>query len=457
MPTKKQIIPIILSTAIQASAAPAPQASSGAQPISFTANPNVGPGGASYKDSDHFRLYSSDQSNADAVLTMLEAAYSCYVGDLGWTTSGIPYNADPSTVTTLWKENVYEVNNLGSAAGVQKSDPNTGLSWLEVVPSSLADPRVTVHEYGHALTYHSRNWVDQTATGAWWETVANWVADTFNTSPLCAKARSNYNQPTGDTMIELKKVIGDSFQVIVDGSTGSGNYYQAWPFLTYLTNNPDNYAGLGSDVVRQLFQQYEKGSNETPLHTLARVSTAVSVQEIVGRYWARMAYVDIGHTVAQEAFLNQRNGLNYANVDPQGDGVYVVKSFRKPQYMGANILPLSNAGAGNLQVSITSNGVFSATLAIRNTNTGAVRYVSLENGSGAAVMTGNEEASVVIANTPKTLYQYDAFKLTPEVQQGLDYTIKISGATVQGTAESTSTTGSTTGSTGYQGLPSFFG
>lgn len=42
---------------------------------------------------------------------------------------------------------------------------------------------------------------------------------------------SRRNSPLGDTMIELNKVIGDSFQVIVDGSTGSGNYYQAWPFL----------------------------------------------------------------------------------------------------------------------------------------------------------------------------------------------------------------------------------
>ncbi|KAE8376166.1 hypothetical protein BDV26DRAFT_305797 [Aspergillus bertholletiae] len=420
-----QFIPILLLSAIQAYAAP--QAGTGAQPTSFTANPDVGPGGDTYKDSDHFRLYSSDQSNAEAVLTMLEAAYSCYVGDLGWTTTGIPYNADPSTVTTLWKENVYAVSDLGSAAGVQKSDPNTGLSWLEIIPSYLADPRITVHEYGHALTYHSRNWVDQVATGAWWETIAQWVADTYITSSLCAKARSNANQPTGESMIELNKVIGDSYQVIVDASPNTGNYYQAWPFLTYLTNNPDNYPGLGSDVVRQLFEQYEKGSNETPLHTLARISTSASVQELVGRYWARMAYVDIGHPIAQDAFLNQRSGLNYANVDLQGEGVYVVKNGRRPQYMGANIIPLTEAS--DVQVTVASSGVFSATLAIRNTGTGAVRYVAFENGSGSAAIAGDEEASIVVVNTPQTLYQYDGFKLGDEVRQGLDYTVKISGAT----------------------------
>ncbi|KAE8392546.1 hypothetical protein BDV23DRAFT_181477 [Aspergillus alliaceus] len=173
--------------------------------------PNVGPGGTSFKDSNHFRLYPSERSSADAVLTMLEAAYSCFVGDLGWMMTEIPYGADSSTVTTFWKENIYEVSDLGSTADVQKSDANTGLSWLEVIPSSLADPMVTVHQ-------------------------------------------TKYNQPTGDTMIELNKVIGDSFQVIVDATTRSENYYQAWPFFTYLTSNPDKFERLGSDAVRELFQ-----------------------------------------------------------------------------------------------------------------------------------------------------------------------------------------------------------
>lgn len=57
------------------------------------------------------------------------------------------------------------------------------------------------------------------AAGGWWK--------------ACSRHGdgSRRNSPLGDTMIELNKVIGDSFQVIVDGSTGSGNYYQAWPFL----------------------------------------------------------------------------------------------------------------------------------------------------------------------------------------------------------------------------------
>ena len=37
------------------------------------------------------------------------------------------------------------------------------------------------------------------------------------TSPICEKSRKDAGQPEGKTIIELNKVIGDSFQVIVDG------------------------------------------------------------------------------------------------------------------------------------------------------------------------------------------------------------------------------------------------
>jgi hypothetical protein len=52
---------------------------------------------------------------------------------------------------------------------------------------------------------------------------------------------------------------------------GSGNYYEAWPFLAYLTYNPDSFVGLETNTMRESFAQYSKGSNETPLHTFARL------------------------------------------------------------------------------------------------------------------------------------------------------------------------------------------
>lgn len=408
-------------------AAPAPQASGTAnEPTEFTANPNVGAGGDTFTDSPRFRVYGATGESAETALQMLESAYTCFVTDLGWRSSGLSYNSDSNTAETWYKENIYSVNSLDSAAGVMGSDPETGLSFVQVVNTYLTDPSVTVHEYGHALTYHAQNWVDQTATGAWWEPLANWFADTFMTSDLCASAREKYSQETGNSVIELQKVIGDSYQVIVDGSVDTGNYYQSWPVLTYLTNNPDNYTGLGSDAVLQLSLKYEVGSNETPLHTLQRLlGDGASVAQVVGRYWAHMAYVDIGSEAANRAFLEQRETLSYENLEGSGES-YSVVSGRQPQYFGANINPITVSG-GSVSVTVESDKAFTATLAVRDTDAGSVRYVDLENGSGEATVGGSEEASLVVVNTPQELLQYDPFDLSSEVKAGLDYTVQITG------------------------------
>ena len=84
-------------------------------------------------------------------------------------------------------------------------------------------------------------------------------------------------------------------------------------------------------------------------------------------------------------------------------------------------------GPSEVQVE-SAGGDFTATLAIRNTSSGATRYVDLPNGTGSAEVAGGEEASLVVANTP-ALIQYDPFDLGSDVQAGLDYTVTITGAT----------------------------
>lgn len=241
--TRKALI-IALLQALRAAAAPAATRvqvvrdnvqAAAAPPASFTANANIGPGGSTFTDSAHFRVYGATGTTATNALNMLEAAYSCFVDTLGWRSSGLSYNDNTDSDGPWTKVNIYSVGSLTGAAGVMHSDYATGMSWLEVVNQYVAVPGVTVHEYGHGLTYHAKTWVDQGRTGAWWETVANWVADTYKTSPLCSDARSKFGQSTSATEIDLNKIIGSSFQVLVDGSSGSGNYYEAWPFLSYLT------------------------------------------------------------------------------------------------------------------------------------------------------------------------------------------------------------------------------
>jgi len=251
------------------------------------------------------------------------------------------------------------------------------------------------------------------------------VADTYMTAPFCEKARSKYGQKEGRTIIELGKVLGSSYQVIVDGTRGSGNQYQAWPIFSYITYNPDKYPSLGFTAMRDMFRKYKIGSNETPLHALQRVAAPTPVQTVIGRYWARMAYVDIGHKQAKEQFSRIKGRINYGNVDSKGNGVYQVKEARAPRYMGASIIPLK--GKGKVTVKVTAQGEFTATAAIKSGS--AVKYVDLTDGSGSFDVASGEEASLVVANTPKTLLSYDAFRIPPAVNKGLVFQVQLTGAT----------------------------
>ncbi|KAJ9164822.1 Dockerin type 1 [Coniochaeta hoffmannii] len=394
-------------------------------PTDFQANPKVGPGGTKYKDSPHFRIYNApNDSIADASIKSLESAYSCFIGDLGWRSTGLSFRQETDD-GPFYKLNVYRVDTLPGAAANTGTDQASGLSFLNVVTQYMTEPSITVHEFGHAMTYAARYWIDQGRTGAWWETVAQFVADTYITSPVCAAARARYGQAEGKTMIDLGKVIGDSYQVIVDGSKNTGNYYQAWPFFVYLFNNPDNYTGLGHDIFPNVWTKYKRNSNETPLHVLGRLVSPVKIQEVMARYWARMAYVDIGHAKAQAQFLSQRRSLNYANLDSQAGGRYKVKAARQPRYMGASIIPLK--GTGTVGVNVTANAPFTATLAVQGAG-GAVSYVPLPKGSGQAVVGSGEEATLVVVNTPDALYLYDPFSFTADVSRGLDYQVLLTGA-----------------------------
>jgi len=245
---------------------------------------------------------------------------------------------------------------------------------------------------------------------------------------LCTSAKSTQGLSSNDpSMIDVKKVIGDSFQVLVDGTANSGNYYQAWPFLSYITNNPDNYSGLGKTVLLDMIRKYSLGSNETPLHTLSRFLSGVTIQKVVGRYWAHMAYVDIGHPKAQALFVSQKSTINYANLDNNGNGKYTVKSARAPRYMGANIIPLK-ASSSSISVTITASSTsYTATLAVKGSS--GVRYVDVVNGKASVTLVSGEETTLVVANTP-ALVQYDPFSIPSDLNRGLTYSVQITGATV---------------------------
>jgi len=402
-------------------------------PNEFVANMSLGGGGMNYKESDHFVLF--DASNPDTILNFMEAAHKCFVEDWCWRSSGLSRTLNDGI---YYKTNIYSRTLMG-AGGLMQYDYTLGLAYLQVLSSQIIYPRTTVHEYGHALTLAANGWVDQPNTGLWWESVANYVAYTFLLSTYCEDARNQYGiQPLStidDEMITLETVYGKSYRVILySASQTDSNHYQAWPIWTYLTNNPDNYPGIGRMTLPKMWETYIAGSGETPIHQIERMAAPITAQTIIGRYWARMAYFDIGLPVGQQDFLRKRNSLNFAaNLDSTGGDIYKVKAGRQPQYLGANITPLNVIGSGDISVQVTNlgNGLpdsdFTATLAIRSGD-GSVRYMDCPNGSGQATVGSGEEVSLVVVNTPDTLYIYNPERIGSPENVGLNYEVQITGA-----------------------------
>jgi hypothetical protein len=397
-------------------------------PKEFMLNERLG-GGGTHKDSAHFSLFGS--SDSDNILNFMEAAHTCFIEDWCFRSPGLSSKSDDSGPYN--KTNIYSKAAM-NAGGLTYWDMGSELAYITVLTAQASDPRTTVHEYGHAITMSEHTWIEQKRTGFWWETVANWVAYSFLGSPYCESARNQFKIKPLTTIVDQMHTLTTVYNMSYTVLCNAQNYYQAWPFLMYLTNNPDNYPGLGKLAVQDLMRKYQKNSNETPLHTLERIAMPVKAQTIIGRYWARMAYMDIGFPVGQQDFLKTRGMLTFAaNWDGAGADTYNVKAARKPQYAGANITPLKVTGSGDVSVTVMNGGNglqesnFTATLAMRAMD-GVVRYVDLPMGVGQAKVATNEEVSLVVVNTPDKLYLFDPERVGSPENVGLNYTVKLSGA-----------------------------
>ncbi|MET0356297.1 MAG: cellulose binding domain-containing protein, partial [Cellvibrio sp.] len=244
-------------------------ASNSSSPAVFTPITNqyeydgVNTSNAVYKDSNRFRLYygsgsklgpkgnlgTHSDSDVNKILEHMEKVYDFFVTNRGFKSPGQSVH---SSRPGFFKINVYSVTDI-DAGGFMGYNGTAGLSYLVMRSNLLNVDHISTHEFGHGITLAEAIWIDKARTGAWWETVAQWFADAY-IYPLTGASEFNVNSAH----------VGSNLTIV-----HKDNLYEAWPFLTYLTSNPDGYANLGRDAIRTLIRAHQ--DQETPLHSLARL------------------------------------------------------------------------------------------------------------------------------------------------------------------------------------------
>ncbi len=403
-----------------------------------------------YAESDRFRIYYSTPDSIkhyaplseeapediELALEYLEGAYEYFVTDWGFRSPGLSIY---SNMGPYFKLNIYALSKH-KTGGKFESDARSGLGYIRTTQGDeeyeriISTPEILIHEFGHALTYSEYNWNSQNRTKAWWETLAEWVTDTYMSSSSYKKISNKWALTRYSNVFNPDVTLAHSYLTIVHES----NQYEAWPFFTYLTENPDGIANLGKMVIPNLIREH-RHNNETPLHVLERMISPVTVQFVLGRYWARMANLDLKfseNTLFNYQAFYDGDSLFEKDVSQNwvslGEGEYKVLQYRAPMMGGANITRLKHTESiVEVQIETLENNYdqFAATLSIVDIVTKKVRYVTLDKGYAQINLNADEDVTLVVVNTPP-LVLYDANNSLPgsPEQTGLNYKVKLTGA-----------------------------
>ncbi len=317
--------------------------------------------GYNYYESEHFQFIWGNSGNAGQVTQAflegnarnMEECWDIYMEDLGM--------APPceSVEEYLRDGNKYKTNIYLSGTGLANmTDDWAYMSWDSGgfaymfcdVGAMVYDPPswVLPHEFGHVITAHQLGWNRNKYSGSWWEALANWF-------------REEWLYATGNTVGHGT----DFFETYLKSSSLTfpcgRDYYAAWPFMIYLTENPDQLEGFGQYFVRDMLQQGQV--DEYPLTMIERLTPQTNFKDTLGHYAKRMATFDLEHQDAYRARLNEllaQGSWNWQQIYTmleQVDGtqnVYSVPTERAPQAAGLNLIPLTITGS---EISVTFHGL----------------------------------------------------------------------------------------------------
>lgn len=383
--------------------------------------------------SEHFQII---WGNSDATGTInrefiegnlenLENIRSFYINELGMDDTG--QSVSKPNLGDNYKTNVYI-----SGTGLTKfendwaymSIDSDGFGYMFLDPGAMrvSPPSwVVPHEYAHVITYHQKG----TVYGEWYESVANWYRDQYLGSSYYRNGNTVYG-PTSDFFAPI--VINSNYYF-----PHLKNYYDAWPMLLYMTENPDHMSGLGKELMLKIVKNGQV--DDTMFDTIERLS-GTSIKDILGGYARRMVTMDFERQASYLNYLEEqlRTAGNkekiYTTLQNESDGWMRVPSDRAPQQGGYNIVPLNvNKKTGYINVNFKGDHVQGGdwrVSIVAKTASGETRYSNMwSDGMGSLKLQGDEtNLYLVVCATPDEMLNLTCWDIDA-VGTTYPYAIKV--------------------------------
>lgn len=382
-------------------------------------------------ESEHFQILWGDTNNSaiteawlEGNCKILEACWDLYINELGM--------SPPSLCTSKTGDQTthYKVNVIIMGTGIPGYESgwafagidSQGYAYLMCDQAAMVpkpETWVTPHEFGHVTQFAQgyNSWANGTYLGSWYEAVANWYREQYLASDYYT---SNEGYSTEFSYFILRAASLTA--------TNGRAYYEAWPLLQYLTENPDNLEGYGSDFVATLLQN---GQPSRLIYNMIEDEAEAELSDTLGYFAAHMATLDLSR---QDDYLKRVNNYGvayqdffwqqfYTQLEPVlgTENTYTVSTERAPQQAAYVVTPLTVTGD---EITVTLNGLTDVKGAgwracIVTVKDGDAEYSELF-GDGETVTVsadGVDEAYLSVAATPdlKTYKKYDAFTQETEL------------------------------------------
>ena len=396
---------------------------------------------ANYAESEHFVIFYGNNDTTGKVndaflqrnLKDYEQLWKCYGEYLGMENMNVDIYGKSKQ---KYKTNIYLTNTgldqYPEGWAFMSSEDGYGIEIIS--PEAMLDDLTIAHEFGHVVTMQQKAWVDQEITGAWWEPLANWFREMYLGSEY-------YSGSTKTCWFE--PYIRNMSLTLPHGR----NYYEVWPFLVYISYNPDNIPGLGVTAVKRIISEAQP--DEYPFDTITRLF-GTDAQEIFGHYAKRMATFNFA---AKDAYREEFNkklaqspyywNLFYTIPEDNGNGWLQVPQEEAPMQAGINIIPLNITGdvisAELRPASGDPNANWLACIVTVDQN-GNESYSDLFRYTDKAQISANGAVSayLTVSAMPSILCRVNAFHKEKDspYKDGIErkrypYEIRLSGAEVQ--------------------------